>query len=175
MISQSRAFLDHSSIETNFLTKRPPFLTKNSDFTMPREKRKLVDEPLRVGDRWKVCLADGAHELYESEVDALRAQPHGSRGHAQSASASDEALVGFGARDRSSVSGRSFWERLGASFFASNRVLPPSCRASNRHVRGSLLVLLACRKVSIEFDTKHYHTVLRAEAAHMARFLENHA
>jgi len=41
---------------------------------MPREKRKLVDEPLRVGDRWKVCLADGAHELYESEVDALRAQ-----------------------------------------------------------------------------------------------------
>jgi len=41
---------------------------------MPREKRKLVDEPLRVGDRWKVCLVDGAHELYESEVDALRAQ-----------------------------------------------------------------------------------------------------
>lgn len=43
------------------------------DSVMPASKRKLASEPSKVGAKWRVVLADGAYDDYESHVDALRA------------------------------------------------------------------------------------------------------
>jgi hypothetical protein len=40
---------------------------------MPAAKRKLGTGPVVVGAKWGVSLGDGSMELYESEIDALRA------------------------------------------------------------------------------------------------------
>jgi hypothetical protein len=41
---------------------------------MRRVKRKLAIEPPLVGDRYRVTLEDGSHELYGCALDASRAQ-----------------------------------------------------------------------------------------------------